>query len=69
MTKPNHWDCESCEYWDDVNGCWADCTQYCGKEDSEDDDIGDDQPDFYEWKEQKDKEIIKPKVIESKGDD
>lgn len=22
MTKPNHYDCEECEHWDPVNGCW-----------------------------------------------
>jgi len=30
--KPNHYDCESCPHWDDINGCWANCKSYCGKE-------------------------------------
>ena len=30
MVQPNHWDCECCPYWDEVNGCWKDYTEYCG---------------------------------------
>jgi hypothetical protein len=22
MPRPNHYDCEECEQWDDINGCW-----------------------------------------------
>jgi hypothetical protein len=32
MAKPNGYDCEQCPEWDDVNGCWADCKSFCGKE-------------------------------------
>ena len=29
VVKPNYWDCHSCENWDDVNGCWANCKEFC----------------------------------------
>lgn len=45
MTKkiyPNDYDCEGCPDWDDVNGCWANCSEWCGWEpESEEDDCGD----------------------------
>lgn len=31
MVAPNHYDCEGCAAWDEVNGCWNDCRAYCGK--------------------------------------
>lgn len=27
--KPNHWDCNGCPHWDDINGCWH---EFWGKE-------------------------------------
>lgn len=27
---PNEWDCEGCEHWDSVNGCWRDYKEFCG---------------------------------------
>lgn len=29
---PNGYVCGECPEWDDVNGCWADYTEYCGRE-------------------------------------
>lgn len=23
--RPDHWKCEGCPQWDDINGCWANC--------------------------------------------
>lgn len=34
--KPSYWTCGAgseggeCEHWDDINGCWANQTEYCG---------------------------------------
>jgi len=41
--KPSYWICGTggnvnCEDWDDVNGCWQNCKEYCGyKGDDEND--------------------------------
>ena len=32
MTKPNGYVCNQCPDWDDVNGCWQDCKEFCGRE-------------------------------------
>ncbi len=29
--RPNHYACEGCSAWDEVNGCWNDCEEYCGE--------------------------------------
>lgn len=26
---PNPYACEGCDAWDEVNGCWNDCAEYC----------------------------------------
>ena len=27
--RPNHWVCEGCPDWDDINGCWRDFEDWC----------------------------------------
>jgi hypothetical protein len=42
MVNPNHEDCQSCEFWDDVNGCWSnktdvlDCENFADLNDQDD---------------------------------
>ena len=32
MVNANEWDCEGCEHWDYVNGCWKDSNPIiCGE--------------------------------------
>lgn len=42
MVKPSYWICGAggsvnCPDWDDINGCWKNCREYCGYEGDDED--------------------------------
>ena len=41
--RPNSYVCEGCFEWDDVNGCWANCDEYCGWEEDPEEEYDEDE--------------------------